>query len=300
MIILETHTIPLDTPAQRFSDYAQGLFSVYPTQNSVKKAIKRGELILNGAIEKTGTWIQPGQLIQRIDPERTPEHVFPQKMEVVFEDEALAVIQKPAGLPTSGNFYRTAQNAILYNVGLSTQADALPCPLPAHRLDRATSGLLIFAKTRSARIELGRQFETKAIQKQYEAVVMGKIPESGTLETPIDNKPSTSLYTRLDTVPSLRSEHLSLVKLQPLTGRTHQLRIHLSQAGFPILGDQLYGKEGMILLRKGLFLSAVGLSFPHPVTQEEMTFQIDAPPKFRKFMQGELRRWKAYHDNRSS
>lgn len=295
MQTLQTHTVPPNTPPARLSDYARGLFPTLPSRKSVKKAIKRGEVWIDGQPGTTGQWVQPGQQIQLVDLEQTPPKTYELALEVIYEDEHLAAINKPAGLPSSGNRFRTAQNALLHNLSLSPAEDALPWPVPVHRLDAPTSGLLLVAKTRSARIELGRQFEEKEIRKTYRAVVIGQTPENGILDTPVDDKPALTRYERRQHVRSLKNDWLSLLDLYPQTGRTHQVRIHLSRAGFPILGDKLYGKEGWILKHKGLFLAAVELTFTHPATGEEMTLSIDMPRKFGTFLAREARRWDRYH-----
>ena len=294
MIIIELHTVPSDTAPTRFSDYAIGLFPAFPSKKSVKRAIKRGEIRIDGEVRETGAWIQPGQKIEHVELAVSPPKPFPRVLPIIYEDEEFAVLNKPAGLPTSGNFYKTAQNAAAFNLTLSSQPDALPWPLSVHRLDRATSGLLIFAKTRSSRIELGKMFERREIEKVYHAVVIGEVEESGYFDQDIEGKEAFTLYKRLRKVRSIRSKWLSLVELEPKTGRTHQLRIHLSSTGFPILGDAEYGREGLILKGKGMFLSAVGLRFTHPLTEAEMHFRIDAPNKFQTFMEGEQRRWENY------
>ena len=117
------------------------------------------------------------------------------------------------------------------------------------------------------------------------------IPESqGTWKSKIEEKESLTNFKVIRTVRSLRSQYLSLLELFPETGRTHQLRIHCSEAGHPILGDKLYGPEGNTLMHKGWFLAATGLEF-----ENGSNFQIDPPAKFDSFMKGELRRYNKYH-----
>ena len=122
-------------------------------------------------------------------------------------------------------------------------------------------------------------------------MVVGKIAERGKIETPIADKASITHFERIQTVRSLRDDYLSLVNLYPLTGRTHQLRIHLSSLGHAIVGDKLYGVPGKTLLGKGLFLCAVGLSFTHPVTKETLSLKIEAPAKFAALLERRQRRW---------
>jgi len=239
----------------------------------------------------TGKWVQAGQVIQLMEPERKPVKVFELHLPILFEDEYMAVIDKPAGIVVSGNQYRTIQNALPYNLSISKVEDALPCPMPAHRLDHATSGLLLIAKTRKARVVLGTQFEDKQIKKKYQAIVIGQTPVSGAIDFPIDGKITHTRFEKNQIVRSLKNDYLTLLDLYPTTGRTHRLRIHLANSGWPILGDKLYGQEGMILKNKGLFLTAVGLSFPHPITEDLISITKDAPAKFGLLLDREQRRW---------
>ena len=106
---------------------------------------------------------------------------------------------------------------------------------------------------------------------------------------------SLSYYKTIKTVKSLKSKNLSLVELSPKTGRTHQLRIHMSSIGFPILGDKLYGKEGNVLEGKGLFLCALELVLKHPVTRDPLTVKTEIPYKFNSLLDREAKRWLKYN-----
>ena len=128
---------------------------------------------------------------------------------------------------------------------------------------------------------------------------MGKIANEGVIDSPIDDKASLTHFAVEKSINSLQSGQLSLVNLFPKTGRTHQLRKHLASIGCPILGDVLYGNEGQILKGKGLFLSAVGLKFMHPISNELLNFKIDAPNKFLRRMELEKRRWKKFKIQKS-
>lgn len=291
LTILESHLVPASLDKARFSDCCRELFQSIPSNKGIKKAIKRGALLLDGNRTSTGTWVQPGQRIDLVRIEETPPAVFPMDLPVHFEDDFIAVVYKPAGLVTSGNQYKTLENALAFNLLPSAAADALAWARPVHRLDRATSGLVLIAKSWAARVALGQALEQKAIHKRYRTVVMGLMPESGSVETPIEEKAALSEFERVRTVRSGRNGHLSLVNLFPRTGRTHQLRIHMAGLGNPILGDPLYGPEGAILRGKGMFLSAVELRFAHPVTGKPMAVQVEQPAKFDHFMEGEERRW---------
>ena len=284
MIITATHIVPAEIEGIRLSDYAIGIFERIPTRKGIKKAIKKGRVLIDGELATTGRWVKTGQVIQLVELDQTLAKVYHLKVPIVYEDDVLAVINKPAGIVTSGNKFRTLQNTLPYNLTISKASDALLTPLPVHRLDYSTSGLIIIAKTARGRRLLGKQFEDKVIQKQYRAVVMGELPLSGTIKIPIQQKAAHTDFQRLASVPSLKNNYLSLVALRPITGRTHQLRIHLSKMGFPILGDKLYGQPGRILKGKGLFLSAIGLQFIHPINKELLQFEIDSPAKFDTYM----------------
>jgi len=295
MIIVRKHVVPEGIKDIRFSDYGLQAFKEFTSRKSFIKAIKRGEFRIDGKLATTARYIKTGMEIELLDLEIAPPEAYAIKLDVVYEDEDLAVIFKPAGIEVSGNKFKTVNNALLNNVKLSSRDDALKIPRPVHRLDFPTSGLLLIAKTRSALPDLGRQFEDKVVQKRYRAVVMGQIPESGILNNPINGQSAESHYQLVSTVKSIKSGTLSLIDLWPKTGRTHQLRIHTAELGYPILGDSLYGPKGKILRGKGLFLCAVELNFKHPFTGEMIKIETEDPAKFAHFMQGEQRRWEKYH-----
>lgn len=246
---------------------------------------------MNGEIVEGGRWLKEGDIITVVNLNLKPPKEYRLELEVIFEDDYLAVINKPSGISVSGNQFKTIQNTLDSNLKKSTQIDVLNWPLPVHRLDNPTSGLLIIAKTKTAAVKLGQAFERKEIQKKYVAVVMGKVEGTGTIDLPIDRKKSKSEYNSLKVVPSLKSKSLTLLELKPKTGRTHQLRIHCKSIGAPILGDKIYGVEGAVLKHKGLFLSAVSLIFNHPITGLELKISIPPPQKFLKRLESEERRF---------
>tara|TARA_B110000459_G_C16615769_1_gene498755 strand:+ start:1767 stop:2681 length:915 start_codon:yes stop_codon:yes gene_type:complete len=293
--VLKTHIVPVDFEEIRLYDYVQQIFPTIPSRKGVKKAISRQEILVDGKKTSTGHWVKKGQKIELLESNANPPKKYNLDLVIVFEDEFMAVINKPAGIPVSGNQFRTIQNAIIGNVSLSKEEDALRWPKPVHRLDGPTSGLLIIAKTAKALVKLGQQFEQKKIQKKYAAIVIGESPERGVIDSDVEGLKSLSEYKTLKTVKSLRNKHLSLVELFPKTGRTHQLRIHLSSIGIPILGDKIYGNEGEILKGKGLFLCALGLELYHPITEEPLSIKIDIPHKFNSLFEREVKRWKNYN-----
>jgi len=296
-VVFAVHIVPIIEASQRLSDYLCGVFRQLPSRKSVKTAIKKGAVYVDGKKGHTGDWVKSYQKIELIDLDKAPNKVLKMPIEILYEDAYLAVVFKPAGIPVSGNQFRTVENALLYNIQPSAEPDGLKQPRAAHRLDAPTSGLLLIAKTKGARINLGAQFEAKTIQKRYQAIVIGKPPQKGTIAFSIQGKASLSTYECLETVDSLKSGQLSLLNLYPKTGRTHQLRIHLSTLGFPILGDALYGTEGLILKHKGLFLTAIELSFKHPISGGEQTIILSTPYKYEALLKREQGRFDRYHNS---
>ncbi len=283
-LVVAQHTTPTQVPnQQRLSDYLRGIFEQLPSNKSIKTALKKQKILVDNQVAYSGDWVKPNSQIALLQIDKTPTKVFPLLLDVLYEDDWLAVIHKPAGYTVSGNQFRTIENALPNNLTPSTQIDALARPRIAHRLDAPTTGVLLVAKTHKVRIDLGRQFEQKTIQKYYQALVVGKMPqESGTIDKPIGQKTATTHYTVKVSVPALKGEYLSWLDLKPTTGRTHQIRIHLAQSGCPILGDSLYGKEGLVLKHKGLFLLAKAIVFTHPTSQKEIKIETQTPPKYQK------------------
>jgi len=295
MPVINTHIVP-DTVAEiRLSDYLLEIFPTIPSKKGIKKAIKRKEVLVNGEISTTGYWVRANDKIELLESSVNPPKGYDLDLEVVFEDDYMAVINKPPGISVSGNQYRTIQNALIANITPSTQEDALRWAKPVHRIDNPTSGLLIIAKTARALVKLGQQFENKEIHKTYVAIVNGKLPENGIIDFDIDGLTSQTNYELIEVVPSLKNEFVSLVKLFPKTGRTHQIRKHLSQLGFPIVGDKLYADDSKVLNGKGLFLCALELSLSHPVLESKLNVKCPIPTKFKALLERENRRWEKFN-----
>lgn len=203
------------------------------------------------------------------------------QLKVLFQDDHLAVIHKPAGVLVSGNRFKTIANALPQNIQSSKLIDATR-PQPVHRLDYATTGVLLVGKTSSSIRALNKLFENKQIDKEYYAIAIGEMNDQGTIVSEIDGKQSQSNYELRGSVGSKRFSKLNLVEVKPETGRRHQIRKHLSSIGNPILGDKEYGIEGLVLNGKGLYLHAYSLKFVHPFTDKEMLIKSDLPQRFKK------------------
>ncbi len=293
-IIEEIELSDLDEQS-RLSDLAFQIFSYLHSRKALTKAIKRGDILINGKRGYTADFVKNNDIITVIEQEDLTYKPYKKKLEIIFEDDYLAVINKPAGIDVSGNKFRTIENMALSNIQLNKGNDGLKKLRPVHRLDNQTSGLLLIAKTSISLIELSHQFQSREITKKYHAIVIGHLPLEGEINTPIRDMESLTRYKTIRHYPSLKVGEISLVELSLFTGRTHQLRIHLAGIGFPILGDKLYGNQDLILTGKGLFLTASELSFKHPITKEIMDFKLALPHKFQVHLEREERRYKKYN-----
>ncbi len=279
---IETHLVPPLDQKKRLQEYAVGIFRTINSRAGIKKVIKKGLILVNSEKGYTGDWITGGETIELYEPANTKKPILDLSLEVVYEDEYLAIISKPAGVLVSGNKRFTIENALPYNLKRSKQADALKRPEPIHRLDYPTTGALLVGKTVSVVTQLNKLFEERAINKIYHAVAIGTIKDTGVITEAIDEKECKSEFKKLFTIASERFECLNLLELKPHTGRRHQLRRHLSGIGNPILGDALYGTEELLLKGNGLYLHASSLQFTHPITTKDVAVVVPLPKKFMR------------------
>lgn len=278
----KTHIVPELSKPIRLQEYGVGLFNLVFTKSALKKALKKQYITVNGIIATSATFISGGETICLTIPEISkPRTKLILKLNVLYEDDYLAVIHKPGGILVSGNSFKTVANALIQNLKPSSLLDRTT-PQPIHRLDYPTTGLLLIGKTNSSIRALNKMFQDKKIKKSYYAVAIGKMKPKGEITTDIDNKTSISLYKVKASVASERFDILNLVKLKPKTGRKHQLRKHLTSIGNPILGDKDYNIEHLVLNGKGLYLHAYSLKFTHPFTQEKLIIKDELPEKFKK------------------
>lgn len=281
MIKKEVHKVPILENPVRLSDYVEGIFESIPSKKGMKKAIEKKLVKVNGELGTTGKFIRGGEHIILFEAKiKRKKPLVKIDLDVLFEDDYLAIVNKPPGIVVSGNQFRTIENALVYNLEPSTQMDALPQPEPIHRLDYSTGGLLLIGKTRTVITQLNRLFEAREISKTYHAVTIGDMDKKGEINVPIKGKSALTTFEVLKSVDSEKFNQLNLVALSPVSGRRHQLRIHLSDSGNPILGDKKYGQNGLILKGRGLFLCASSLKFQHPVSGEIIDISIELPKKF--------------------
>ena len=281
-------TIPEERAGQRLDQALAALLPDY-SRSRLKGWIESGEIRVDGAMRRPRDKVSGGESIalEAILDEATVAEPQAMALELAHEDRHLWVVNKPAGLvvhPGAGNPDRTLQNALL---ALDPQLAVLPRAGIVHRLDKDTSGLLIVARSLPAHTALVRMLEERAIHREYEAVCRGVMTAGGTVDAPIDRHPVDRVRMAVREDGRAAVSHYRVIKrfrahthlrVQLETGRTHQIRVHLSHIGFPLVGDRVYG--GRLALPKGATeeLSAALRAFPrqalhasrlrceHPVT----------------------------------
>ena len=282
----------------RLDHFLTRRFEQVPSRAWARKAIKRGEVALNGEHAEGSRWLRPGDVVV-LQASRRRAPVLELEIRVLYEDEHIGVVDKPSGIETSGAKCRVLEHALPFNLEPSERADALAQPRVVHRLDYPTSGLVLCAKTGSAHAALGRSFQARTILKRYRAILTGRLEGEGRVEVSLEGREAHSRYAAREHTPSLHIGWQTTVDLWPKTGRTHQLRRHMASLGHPILGDALYG-EGKVLRGRGLFLCAVELVFPHPVSGDSLRIVRDEPQRFRTFREREARRFRHWKERGSS
>jgi len=280
------HVVPEDQSRERFRPYAQSKFKeIYPSNKGIKKAIEKSLFLINGKAATTATIISPGDIIELFREDKN--EISPSKitLKIEYEDDHCLIIKKPPGIPVHGHGRHNIVKILAASSIEGSAPDQLIQPLPLHRLDAATGGLLICAKTRSFQVEIGKLFQEKKINKRYTAILIGKLHGEGSFTDDIDGKKALSHFKAIKHWKDSRFKLLSLVHLFPETGRTHQLRIHCANACFPILGERKYTQHLSNLKGKGLFLFADRLSFQHPITSKLIEVGLELPKKFLAEMQ---------------
>ena len=279
-VVVESHIVESLEEAVRISDYGGSHLLMTPSRNSFKKAIRAERVLLNGEVADSSRMVKKGDVIEILQSEEVyPEHKI--KLEVIFEDEHMAIVNKPAGLLTSGNQHRTLANALSTNLQESNEAAKLPRPNPVHRLDRSASGLLIIAKTMLAQQNLSEQLTNYTVDKTYRVISHGLAEKTGTIDLPIKEKSAQTQYELIKTIPSNKYGGFSILDVKIKQGRKNQIRVHLNSIGHTVVGDLLYPRENP---GKGLYLHCYALTLTHPISGEKMTFEVDLPKKFDGFL----------------
>ena len=297
--------IPTEFAGERLDAALAKLFPMY-SRSRLQQWIKDGHVLLNGepALGKQKVYGDEQILLDAPPPPEltafTAEEIY---FPVVYEDEHLLVIDKPAGLvvhPAAGNWSGTLLNGLLHYCPSQAQ---LPRAGIVHRLDKDTSGLMVVAKTQLAQTDLVRQLQARTVKRHYRAVADGLVRQSGTIDAAIGRDPRNRLkmavlsfggkpaITHVEVIERL--QHHSLVECRLETGRTHQIRVHMQKAGHPLAGDPLYGnprhalsdaaREAVNLLGRQA-LHAFRLALVHPATGETMQWKSRLPADMRALL----------------
>jgi 23S rRNA pseudouridine1911/1915/1917 synthase len=263
--------------------------------------LAKSQLLVNSKLAKPAQKIAAGDLIEVKIPPLKSLKILPEKipLEILFEDSEILVIVKPSGMvchPTDhgGHVVGTLVNALLARFkNLPGEANRAGL---VHRLDRETSGCLVVAKTELAKKNISQQFADRQVSKTYLALVVGRMQNpTGRIEAPIGRDSKNHLRRRISLAPNSREAitefqvvekfpQASLLEVKILTGRTHQIRVHLNSLGHPVVGDQTYGFKNSPVTAPRLFLHAWKLKFHHPKTGKLVEFNAPLPPDLEKVL----------------
>lgn len=270
------------------------------SRSYIQKLIKDQHIKVNGKIEKAKYMIKLGDEIEINLPQVEEVTIAPENipLTIVYEDEDVIVVDKPQGMvvhPAPGNYSGTLVNALLFHCGNQLSNVNGPMrPGIVHRIDKDTSGLLVVAKNNDAHEILAEQFRAHTNTRKYHAIVVGNIKEKeAAVDAPIGRHPVDRLkravmndgkhaVTHFKVLEIFRDFTYIEAKLE--TGRTHQIRVHLSYIGNPLVGDPLYGAKSSKFNLKGQILHAKVLGFVHPKTKEYMEFTSELPGYFNKVL----------------
>lgn len=277
------------------------------TRTYIQKLIKNGDILVNNKKVNAHYKTKISDQVQINIPKPKKIEIKPEKipLDIIYEDKNILVINKPAGLVVhpdqSGHKTRTLVNAILHHCKDLSGISGELRPGIVHRLDKNTSGLLVIAKNDKAHQYLSNQIKNRKVKKIYWALIKNHLsPKEGVIEAPIGR--STKNRKKMDIKWTKKGKYAlthykvlkefancSLLEIQIITGRTHQIRVHLSAIGHPVIGDNEYGdsKINKIFAEKGLtrqFLHAKELSFKNPSTEKKVTFSSDLPEYLERIL----------------
>ena len=291
---LQSAVIPLEHAGIRLDQSLARIFPEY-SRSRLQSWLASGRIVVDGECAEASRRVRGGEVLllqAAADPSEVAYVAEPVPLTIIHEDDALIVIDKPAGLvvhPGSGNWSGTMLNGLLAH---SPQLAGVPRAGIVHRLDKDTSGLLVVAKTLTAQTDLVRQLQARTMRREYLGLVAGKVVRDGFVDAPIGRHPRER--TLMAIVPAgkaaithyrviTRYEGCTLVRCRLETGRTHQIRVHMTSIGHPLIGDPVYrGKpppaKAIPFSRQALHAERLGLR--HPLTGDEVSWTSPLPRDF--------------------
>jgi len=301
---VETVTIELSLPGERLDTFLRRKFPAV-SRGAIQRLIEGGHVLINGQKTKATHTPRAGEMVTIEFPEARPAEAQPEDipLEIIYEDECLLVLDKPAGLvvhPAAGNEQHTLVNALLHHCeGELSGIGGVARPGIVHRLDKETSGCLVVAKNDETHIALSAQFAGRSVEKLYLAVVCGVMPrDTGEIHAAIARHPTHRKRMAVRDDDKGRAAHTgyrvierlneaTLVEAHLHTGRTHQIRVHFQHLGFPVAGDTTYGQRQTKRLAEltkyeapRVLLHAHKLSFIHPRSGKKLNFTAPWPADF--------------------
>ena len=272
------------------------------SRSQIAALIKEGNVSVNGKPAGKSVKLRPGDEVKVVLPELKTSKSEPQDipLDIYYEDADILVVNKPKGMvvhPAAGNFKDTLVNALLFHCGGTLSGiGGVMRPGILHRIDKNTSGLLLVAKNDAAHKFLSAQIKEHSLTREYEAVVYGNIKrDAGTINAPIGRHPikrKQMAVTDKNSKPAVthfkvieRFGDFTHIRCRLETGRTHQIRVHMSYIGHPLAGDDVYGPRKVMKGLGGQCLHAKKLGFIHPRTKEYLEFESELPQYFIKFLE---------------
>jgi 23S rRNA pseudouridine1911/1915/1917 synthase len=281
------------------------------SRTRIQALVEQGRVLVDGLARKASQRVEPGAtVVIEIPPPPVPG-VQPEKipLEILYEDEDIVAVNKPAGMivhPGAGAEKGTLVAALLHHFGGISGLSTIGAPLRpgiVHRLDKGTSGVVVIARTDVAHLNLAEQFRSRRMEKTYLALLHGKVKgESGRIELPVARdlrrrsrmtaRRREGREARTDWRVRLRLDGFSLIEADLHTGRTHQIRVHFSALGSPVVGDTLYGAPHQERIHTGLlpelgrnFLHAARIRFAHPRSRTELDIRAPLPADLRAYLE---------------
>ena len=302
-----TVTVPDDSDGLRLDRFLAGVIAER-SRSQIQRLVKEEAVRIAGKVVKSNQAVKTGQVVEVTvdDPVDATPQAEALDLPILYQDADLIVVDKPAGMvvhPAAGHATGTLVNALLHHVDDLSGIGGEKRPGIVHRLDRGTSGLMVVAKHDASHEELARQFHDREVQKDYIALVWGVVQAGRRIDSPIGRDPTNrkkmsarARRSREAVTRIVRAEHVhpavTLAQIAIHTGRTHQIRVHLSAIGHPIVGDALYGGvhrrvPGDIRAVTHLqrpFLHAARLSFTHPTDGRRMEFTSELPTDLQQVL----------------